>query len=123
MMINILLDECLPKRLKFRIKELDPDFSVKTVPEAGWASISNGKLLEKAKQEFDVFVTSDRNLSFQQTIETAKIHVILLKATTYIYEDLLPLVEKISPAIKAHKPGQFVAIEYSVAVTQAISGF
>lgn len=111
MMIRILLDECLPKKLKYRIEELAPDFSAKTVPEAGWASISNGKLLEKAEQEFDVFVTSDRNLSFQQSIENSKIHVILLKAPTNIYEDLLPLVKKLTPVIKAHKAGQFVEIE------------
>lgn len=72
MMIRILLDECLPKKLKYRIEELDPDFSAKTVPEAGWASISNGKLLEKAEKEFNVFITSDRNLSFQQSIYTSK---------------------------------------------------
>jgi hypothetical protein len=42
MIISILLDECLPKKLKYRIEELDPDFSAKTVPEPGWASISNG---------------------------------------------------------------------------------
>lgn len=111
MMIRILLDECLPKKLKYRIEELDPDFSAKTVPEAGWASISNGKLLEKAESEFDVFVTSDRNLSFQQSIGTSKIQVILLKAPTNIYEDLLPLVKKLTPVIKTYKEGQFVEIE------------
>ncbi len=46
MTIKVLLDECLPKKIKYRIEELDPDFSAKTVPEAGWAGISNGKLLE-----------------------------------------------------------------------------
>ena len=35
MKIRILLDECLPKKLKYRIEELDPDFRAKTVPEAG----------------------------------------------------------------------------------------
>jgi len=53
------------KNLKYRIEELNPDFSAITVPEAGWASISNSKLLKKTEQEFDIFVTSDRNLSFQ----------------------------------------------------------
>ena len=111
MIIKILLDECLPKKLKYRIEELDPDFFAKTVPEVGWASISNGKLLEKAEEEFDVFVTSDRNLSFQQSIETSKVQIVLLKASTNIYEDLLPLVDKLAPVIKAHTPGQFIEIE------------
>ena len=111
MTIKILLDECLPKKLKYRIEELDADFFVKTVPEVGWASISNGKLMDKADGEFDVFITSDRNLSFQQSIESSKIQVILLKAHTNIYEDLLPLVDKMTSVIKAHQPGQFVEIE------------
>lgn len=44
-MIKILLDECLPKKLKFRIDELDSEFTTKTTPEMGWASLTNGKLL------------------------------------------------------------------------------
>lgn len=111
MIIKILLDECLPKKLKYRVEELDPDFFAKTAPEMGWASISNGKLLEKAEEEFDVFISSDRNLSFQQSIETSKIQVVLLKAPTNIYEDLLPLVKKLTSVIKEHKPGQFHEIE------------
>lgn len=75
-MIRILLDECLPKKLKYRIKELDPDYKVETVPEIGWASIANGELLKKAESQFDVFITSDRNLSFQQSISSSDIHVI-----------------------------------------------
>ena len=37
-----------------------------TVPQAGWAGIQNGELLRRAQEQFDVFVTVDRNLSFQQ---------------------------------------------------------
>jgi len=77
MSVKILLDECLPKKLKYRIEELDPDFSAATVPERGWASESDGDLLPKAEKDFDVFVSSDRNLSFQQPIQDTKIHVIL----------------------------------------------
>jgi len=46
-MIKILLDECLPKKLKFRIEELDPDFSAINTPEMGWASLS--KLMSRAR--------------------------------------------------------------------------
>lgn len=110
-MIKILLDECLPKKLKYRIEESDPDFSAKTTPEMGWASLSNGDLLSVAEGRFDVFITSDKNLSFQQSIPTTSIQLILLKAKTNIYEDLLPLVEKLPPFIKAHEPGKFIEIE------------
>ncbi|MFH5885877.1 DUF5615 family PIN-like protein [Halalkalibaculum sp. DA3122] len=110
-MIKILLDECLPKKLKYRIEELDRDFVVHTVPEVGWAGMKDGTLLSKAEQDFDVFITSDRNLSFQQSISNSEIHVVLLIASTNIYEDLLPLVKKVEPVIKNYETGQFSKIK------------
>ena len=111
MIVKILLDECLPKKLKYRIEELDSDFIANTVPEMNWDSFPDGKLLSKAENEFDVFITSDRNLSFQQPIQNSDIHVLLMVASTNIYEDLLPLVNKLAPIIKAHNPGQFNKIK------------
>jgi predicted nuclease of predicted toxin-antitoxin system len=59
--MKILLDECLPKKLKL---EIEADV-VLTVPEAGWASKKNGELLGLAAGNFDVFLTTDQNLEFQ----------------------------------------------------------
>lgn len=58
--MRILLDECLPKDLA----RLLPGHEVKTVPQAGWASISNGKLLQLIKESgrFDLFITVDKKL-------------------------------------------------------------
>lgn len=55
MIVRILPDEYLPKKLKYRIEELDPEFVVKTTPEMGWASLSNGDLLSASETKFDVF--------------------------------------------------------------------
>jgi hypothetical protein len=77
----------------------------------GWASLSNGELLSVAEKEFDFFITSDKNLSFQQSIPSSSIQVVLLKARTNTYEDLLPLVDKLTSVIKAHEPGKFLEIE------------
>lgn len=60
----VLLDECLPRRLK---REL-PDHEVRTAPEMGWAGVENGELLRLASGEFDVFITVDRSLEFQQNL-------------------------------------------------------
>lgn len=111
MIIRILLDECLPKKLKYRIEELDSNFFVKTTPQMDWASFSNGELLSEAEKEFDVFITSDKNLSFQQFISSSSIQVVLLKAKTNTYEDLLPLVQKLTSVVKVSKPGKFVEID------------
>ena len=54
--MRVLLDECLPKKLK---REVQADV-VKTVPEMGWAGAKNGSLLRLVEQEFDVFLTNDQ---------------------------------------------------------------
>ncbi len=59
--MKILLDECLDRRLA---RDLS-DFEVKTVPQMNWAGVKNGNLMALAEAEFDVFITVDRNLSFQ----------------------------------------------------------
>ena len=61
--MKVLLDECLPKKLK---REVEAD-EVSTVPEAGWASKTNGELLRLAEANFDVLLTNDQNLEHQQT--------------------------------------------------------
>lgn len=58
--MKLLLDECVDQRLA---KELSGHV-VTTVPRMGWASKKNGELLKLAEQQFDVFITSDQNLSF-----------------------------------------------------------
>jgi predicted nuclease of predicted toxin-antitoxin system len=63
--VRILLDECLPRRLKRDLV----GHHARTVPEMGWASKKNGELLALAEADFDVFLTVDRNLSSQQNID------------------------------------------------------
>ncbi len=62
--MKLLLDECIDRGL---VKDL-AGHDVKTVPQMGWAGIKNGELLTLAENEFDVFITIDRNLSFQQNL-------------------------------------------------------
>jgi predicted nuclease of predicted toxin-antitoxin system len=73
--VRILLDECLDWRLG---REL-PGHEVKTVQDMGWAGIKNGRLLALAESDFQVFVTGDRNLSFQQNLPRFAIAVVVLK--------------------------------------------
>jgi len=62
--VNVLLDECVDWRLARDI----PGHTVKTARQMGWTTIKNGELLALAAAEFDVFITVDRNLSFQQVL-------------------------------------------------------
>jgi hypothetical protein len=60
--VRVLLDECLPKRLK---REL-VGHEARTAPEMGWAGKRNGELLALAVGHFEIFLTADRNLFYQQ---------------------------------------------------------
>lgn len=86
--MRVLLDECLPRRLKRELVGHD----VKTAPEMGWASKRNGELLALAVSRFDVFLTADRNLSYQQDVSAFDIAVVVLAARSNRLDDLRPLM-------------------------------
>lgn len=86
--MKLLLDECLPQKLKFHFK----NHEVKTAPEMGWAGKTNGELLKLAASQFDVFITADQNLTFQQNLEKAKLGVLVLVAPDNKLETLIPLI-------------------------------
>ena len=91
--MKILLDECIDRRLANEFKE--ESVVIKTVPQMGWATIKNGELLKLAETEFDVFITVDRNLSFQQNLPKFNIAVLVLQAHSNRLVDLKPLVPQI----------------------------
>jgi len=100
--VRVLLDECLPRRLKREIVGHD----AKTVPEMGWASKRNGELLALAAAEFDVFLTADRNLSYQQDVSAFSIAVVVLVARSNSIHDLRPLAPQILEALAKAERGR-----------------
>ncbi len=99
--MRVFLDECIDWRLSRDIV----GHQVMTARQMGWTSIENGELLALVAQEFDVFVTVDRNLSFQQNLEAPTIPVIVLRAPTNRLADLKRIVPELLAAIAAAKPG------------------
>ena len=104
--MRILLDECLPKRLKGDLI----GHEARTVPEMGWASKRNGELLQLAESQFDVFLTVDRNLSFQQDVARFKIAVVVLVAKGNKHSDLQPLVTEVLAVVDTVASGQVVRV-------------
>jgi hypothetical protein len=79
---------------------------VKTARQMGWTAIENGELLALAIQGgFDLFVTVDRNLSFQQNLAPLAIAVVVLHAPTNRLADLRNLVPKLLATIDSARPG------------------
>lgn len=97
--MRVLLDECLPRRLTRELIGHD----ARTAPEMGWASKSNGELLALAADDFDVFLTADRNLSYQQDVSAYDIAVVVLVARSNNLDELRPLVPQILEAIAIAK--------------------
>jgi predicted nuclease of predicted toxin-antitoxin system len=99
--VKVLLDECVDWRLARDIVGHD----VKTAHQMGWATIKNGELLALASETFDVFVTVDRNLSFQQNLVSFSIAVVVLRAKSNRLTDLRPLIPRLLAAIGSAEPG------------------
>lgn len=76
----------------------------------GWAGLDNGELLAKAESDFDVFITVDRNLTFQQNIPKFNIAVLVFHARTNRVQDLVPLIPKILDALNNLQRGKAVSI-------------
>ena len=100
--MRVLLDECVDSRLAGELTGHD----VTTVPQAGWAAARNGDLLALTEKQYDVFLTVDRNLSFQQPLPKFKIAVVVVRAATNRLRDLLPLVPRILQVLPVAKPGE-----------------
>lgn len=104
--MRVLLDECVPRRLK---REL-PGHEVRTVTEHGWSGVKNGRLLALAEAEFDVFLTVDQNLKYQQNLTAFRIAVILLVAGNNRLKTLLPLMPEVREALDKIGAGEFVRV-------------
>jgi hypothetical protein len=96
--VKILIDECLPRYLKRALIGHD----VQTVQEAGWSGIKNGELLTLAEPRFEIFVTADQNLRYQQNLAKRTIGIIELPTNTLsvvkaLVPEILKRLTKIGP--------------------------
>jgi len=91
--VRVLLDEMMPRGLKRLLPETA---EVTTIRERDWGSLKNSDLLEAAQQEFDVLLTADRSIPYQQNLSRFDIAVVVIQAKSNAYEDLAPLTERAS---------------------------
>jgi predicted nuclease of predicted toxin-antitoxin system len=99
--MRVLLDECLPRRLS----RLLARHHVSTVPDKGWSGMKNGELLSLAEAQFDVFVTADQNLTYQQSLSGRSIAIIVLVAASNRFDALTPLIPRLEEALGEVQPG------------------
>ncbi len=99
--MRVLLDECVPRALRNDI----PGHEVQTVAEVGWAGVKNGELLRLAAMAFDVLITVDRNLEYQQSFKDVSLAVIVVHASSNVIIALRPLLPAVLDLIPQAKPG------------------
>ena len=98
--MRILLDESLPKELQSEI----PGHDTRTVHEEGWSSLKNGELLTRTVNKFDVFLTADQNLRYQQNLSSLPVAVIVLVAKSNRIEELRPLIPALLTSLAGLQP-------------------
>jgi hypothetical protein len=104
--MRLLLDECVTNYLKREFV----GHEVLTVDEAGFKGLKNGKLLEAATGRFDVLVTVDQNLRFQQNLEKYTLAVLILRAKRTALPFLMPLMPKALISLNSIKSGEVVVV-------------
>ena len=106
--MRVLLDECVPKRLRRGL----PGHDVKTVTEMGWSGKKNGELLTALTGGgFEVLITVDQNLRYQQNLPSFAIAVIVLMGASNRLSDLLPLMPSTLTALSSIKPRDVIEID------------
>ena len=112
--MKILFDEDTPRPLRKHL----PGHRIITTQEMGWAGVRNGRLLELAgAAEFEVLLTCDQNLRYQQNLTGRKIAILVLIAVNKKMETLLPLIPEVLRVLPTVRPGSVV--EVAIPVTPA----
>lgn len=103
---NILFDNGVPRPLR---KRLQPHRIV-TTQELGWEQLKNGELLRTAEPDFDVLITTDSNIKYQQSLPARNIALIVLRAFRISMKYYEPLLSQILETLETIEPGQAVYI-------------
>ncbi len=106
--MRILLDENLPVDLGTELT----DHEVSTVTSLGWQGIKYSDLLRRAQGQFELLITMDRNLEFQQNVAAFRVGILALEAPSNRMADLHPLVPAILAALKTARLGELRRIGY-----------
>jgi predicted nuclease of predicted toxin-antitoxin system len=104
--MKLLLDECTPARLRFDF----PGHDAYTLEHAGLKGLKNGTLLRAANADFDVLITVDQNLPYQQNLSELSLAIVIVVARSNRYSDLKTLVPNVLAALMRIKAGDVVRV-------------
>lgn len=103
--MKILFDECMPQPLRRLLAE----FEISTAQEMGWGRVKNGELLKRAEGVFDVLLTADRQLKYQQNLKGRRLAILVL--STNRWPKVKAKVQEIISAIQSLSPGDYLELD------------
>jgi len=104
--MRVLLDECVPRKLR---REL-PGHDVKTVAEMGWSGTKNNALLRLAAAQFDVLLTVDQGIPYQQNLPGLDLALVIVRAPNNDINNLRPKMPEVLRVLEVIQPGQVVHV-------------
>jgi predicted nuclease of predicted toxin-antitoxin system len=104
--MRVLFDKGVPVRLRHSLSA----HSVTTAYELGWDALENGELLKTAQDQFDVLITTDSNMKYQQRLTDYDIALIVLRAFNTKLGSYLPLIPEIETTLTTIQSGEVVYI-------------
>ena len=104
--MKVLIDECLPAGLKESLTAMGHE--CETVRRAGYGAKKNGELLSLMEGQWDVLLTNDRNIKYQQNMSGRNVSILVLLAKSNRIKDLLLLMSACAQALRSIQPGSVV---------------
>jgi hypothetical protein len=104
--MKVLIDENLPRKFAGYL----PGHECRTVTECGWAGKKNGELLTLAEPLFDVLLTLDKSVPYQQEVASRTIAVLIVRARSNRIQDLLPFVSDCLATLERIRPGEVIRV-------------
>jgi predicted nuclease of predicted toxin-antitoxin system len=106
--MRLLIDECLPRKMKFLFAE--GGHQCETVRDAGFGGKENGELLALADKSFDVLITIDKNIRYQQNMTGLNISILIIRSASNDLDDIRPHVPHALVALQSIKPAEIVEV-------------
>lgn len=105
-MRRVLFDENLPRLLRRKLSQFD----IRTVQEEGWGSLRNGELLRRAEGRFDVLLTADRRMQYQQNLPSFQIGVVVIVTPSLSLDVLEHVLDPLQAALSDVAAGEVVHV-------------
>ena len=104
--MKILIDECAP----FKLSQLLHGHSVYSVQMMKWAGVKNGELIKIADEKFDLFITIDKNLKYQQNLSRIRMAIVLIEVNNNRIENVLKAAATLPDLLNSIETGKFYII-------------